>query len=129
MQLRHQDERAPQMWCPLHFTGNADRRGALWRRQRFFIRSGTEDRDENPRKSNARRGLDAHDGNDASWAQGDQNLPATTLEKPAAVPDSNGTGTVPNKADPEAAENQPLMATGVDLNGPPKRFSAKQTPE
>jgi hypothetical protein len=29
----------------------------------------------------------------------------------------------------EAAANQPEMATGVDLKGPPKRFQANQTPE
>jgi hypothetical protein len=32
-------------------------------------------------------------------------------------------------ANPEAAQNQPLMATGQDLNGPPQRFPAGQTPE
>ena len=26
----------------------------------------------------------------------------------------------------ERADDQPLMATGLDLNGPPKRFSAKE---
>ena len=31
--------------------------------------------------------------------------------------------------DPEAAVNQPLMATGVDLNGPPMQFPADKTPE
>lgn len=29
----------------------------------------------------------------------------------------------------EAAKDQPLMATGVDLKGPPTRFPANQTPE
>jgi hypothetical protein len=33
------------------------------------------------------------------------------------------------KTNPEAAENQPLMATGRDLKGPPQRFPAGQTPE
>ena len=31
--------------------------------------------------------------------------------------------------DPEAAANQPFMATGVDLNGQPQQFPAGQTPE
>jgi hypothetical protein len=33
------------------------------------------------------------------------------------VPDADGV---------ERADNQPLMATGLDLNGPPKRFPAKE---
>lgn len=33
------------------------------------------------------------------------------------VPDADGV---------ERADDQPLMATGLDLNGPPKRFSAKE---
>jgi len=33
------------------------------------------------------------------------------------VPDADGV---------ELAEDQPLMATGLDLNGPPKRFPAKE---
>jgi hypothetical protein len=32
-------------------------------------------------------------------------------------------------ADSEAAANQPFMATGVDLKGPPRQFPAGQTPE
>ena len=35
----------------------------------------------------------------------------------------------PAASNPEAPENQPLMATGIDLNGPPTRFAAGQTPE
>jgi hypothetical protein len=31
--------------------------------------------------------------------------------------------------DPEAAQNQPFMATGLDLKGPPRQFPAGQTPE
>lgn len=30
---------------------------------------------------------------------------------------------------PEAAANQPFMATGADLKGPPQQFPAGQTPE
>ena len=30
---------------------------------------------------------------------------------------------------PEAAADQPFMATGVDLKGPPRQFPAGQTPE
>jgi hypothetical protein len=32
-------------------------------------------------------------------------------------------------ADPGAAINQPWMATGIDLKGPPVRFPANKTPE
>jgi hypothetical protein len=32
---------------------------------------------------------------------------------------------VPDAGGGERADDQPLMATGLDLNGPPKRFSAK----
>ncbi len=32
-------------------------------------------------------------------------------------------------ANPEAAKNQPFMASGVDLKGPPQQFPAGQTPE
>jgi hypothetical protein len=31
--------------------------------------------------------------------------------------------------DPEAAQNQPFMATGLDLKGPPRQFRANETPE
>jgi hypothetical protein len=31
--------------------------------------------------------------------------------------------------DPEAAQNQPSMATGLDLKGPPRQFRANETPE
>jgi hypothetical protein len=34
-----------------------------------------------------------------------------------------------NRARDERAADQPLMATGVDLNGPPVRFPAADTPE
>jgi hypothetical protein len=33
------------------------------------------------------------------------------------------------RTNPEAAENQPLMATGAGLKGPPQRFPAGQMPE
>jgi hypothetical protein len=32
-------------------------------------------------------------------------------------------------ANPEAAQNQPWVASGEDLKGPPQRFPAGQTPE
>jgi hypothetical protein len=88
-----------------------------------------------------------------SLAQGDTNPPAGTLERPAAVPDSSGSGTAreglgstgwtggsrsqgdtttgqnSHALDSDAAQQQPLMATGADLLGPPKRFPAAQTPE
>jgi hypothetical protein len=33
---------------------------------------------------------------------------------------------VPDAGGVERADDQPLMATGLDLNGPPKRFSANE---
>ena len=39
------------------------------------------------------------------------------------------TGQKSDKTNPEAPENQPLMATGAGLEGPPQRFPAGQTPE
>ena len=60
------------------------------------------------------------------------------LEKPVALPQT-GTGTAPDggnreqadtaKPNPESASQQPEMATGQDLKGPPMRFPAQQTPE
>ncbi|HLN38994.1 MAG TPA: hypothetical protein VK337_14515 [Xanthobacteraceae bacterium] len=41
----------------------------------------------------------------------------------------NPTATSRDKADPEAAQNQPFMATGLDLKGPPRQFRANETPE
>jgi len=36
---------------------------------------------------------------------------------------------VQKSPDPEAAVNQPFMASGQDLQGPPQQFPAAQTPE
>jgi hypothetical protein len=41
----------------------------------------------------------------------------------------NPTATSRDKADPEAAQNQPFMATGLELKGPPRQFRANETPE
>jgi hypothetical protein len=48
----------------------------------------------------------------------------------------NNSGTAPGgnrgptgTGNPESAANQPFMATGVDLKGPPQQFPAGQTPE
>jgi hypothetical protein len=51
-----------------------------------------------------------------SAAQDNPKLAATAQDKPAAT-------------DPEAAQNQPFMATGLDLKGPPRQFRANETPE
>jgi hypothetical protein len=51
-----------------------------------------------------------------SAAQDNPKLAATAQDKAAAT-------------DPEAAQNQPFMATGLDLKGPPRQFRANQTPE
>jgi hypothetical protein len=42
---------------------------------------------------------------------------------------SDNNGPSAPRTGPGAAENQPVMATGVDLNGPPTRFRASETPE
>ena len=51
----------------------------------------------------------------------------------AAQDNPKPTATMQNKpasaTDPDAAQNQPFMATGLDLNGPPRQFPAGQTPE
>ena len=45
--------------------------------------------------------------------------------KPAAI----SQGKAAAATDPDAAQNQPFMATGLDLKGPPRQFPAGQTPE
>jgi hypothetical protein len=82
--------------------------------------------------------------------------PANTVEHPANTPQhGTGTGTAPENIgatgwtggssgqtkdsatttgqsgvrDAEAAKDQPAMATGQDLRGPPTRFPANKTPE
>jgi hypothetical protein len=83
--------------------------------------------------------------------------PANTVEQPSNTPQhSTGTGTAPenigatgwtggsrgqtkdsatttgqtNSAqDAEAAKDQPVMATGEDVKGPPTQFPANKTPE
>jgi hypothetical protein len=52
-----------------------------------------------------------------SMAQDNPKPAATSQDKAAAA------------TDPEAAQNQPFMATGLDLKGPPRQFRANQTPE
>jgi hypothetical protein len=52
-----------------------------------------------------------------SAAQDNPKPAATTQNKAAAA------------TDPDAAQNQPFMATGLDLKGPPQQFPAGQTPE
>jgi hypothetical protein len=53
---------------------------------------------------------------------------------PLMAQDNSGTTPGGNRGqtgtgNPEAAANQPFMATGVDLDGPPQQFPAGQTPE
>jgi hypothetical protein len=79
--------------------------------------------------------------------------PANTVEHPSDTPQhSTGTGTAPENigttgwtggsrgqtkptgqansaGDAEAAKDQPAMATGEDLKGPPTQFPANKTPE
>lgn len=83
--------------------------------------------------------------------------PANSVENPAATPQhSSGTGTAPENMgatgwnggsrgqtkdpatttgqgtgaqDAEAAKDQPAVATGEDLKGPPKQFPPNKTPE
>ena len=52
-----------------------------------------------------------------SAAQDNPKSAATSQDKAAAA------------TDPEAAQNQPFMATGLDLKGPPRQFRANETPE
>jgi hypothetical protein len=46
--------------------------------------------------------------------------------KDQSTPDGNQGGEVHDEAE---AQNQPLMATGLDLNGPPIKFPPSKTPE
>ncbi len=78
--------------------------------------------------------------------------PAHTMEQPAAAPHSSGSGTAPEgkgstgwtggtrdqnpqttgqgaAQDAEAAKDQPAVATGEDLKGPPTQFAPSKTPE
>lgn len=83
----------------------------------------------------------------------DNTPPAGTLERPGATtPHSSSAGTAPEgkgttgwtggardqnsqttgqgaSQNPEDAKNQPWMATGEDLKGPPQQFPAGKTPE
>ncbi len=52
-----------------------------------------------------------------SAAQDNPKPAAATQDKAAAA------------TDPDAPQNQPFMATGLDLKGPPRQFPADQTPE
>jgi hypothetical protein len=94
----------------------------------------------------------------ATYSFAQNNTPsANTLESPANTPQhSSGTGTAPENmgatgwtgasrgqtkdsatttgqansaGDGEAAKDQPAMATGEDLKGPPTQFPANKTPE
>ena len=47
----------------------------------------------------------------------------------SAQDNPNPTATSRDKADSEAAQNQPFMATGLDLKGSPRQFRANETPE
>jgi len=70
-----------------------------------------------------------HKGN-TGWTGGSRDQPSQN--GPDAGSQSTAIGTTgqgSRNSDPEAAANQPLMATGVDLKGPPRRFPANQTPE
>ena len=86
-----------------------------------------------------------------SFAQGTATPPGTAPERPAASPKSTGSPDHPQKEDgasgwtsgnrgsgsvttgqsssSDPAADQPEMATGLDLDGPPKRFPPSQTPE
>ena len=90
-------------------------------------------------------------GTAPALAQNGANPPAT-LEQPTQAPHSSSTGTSPDgmgstgwtggsrgstettgqnseKSDSESAQQQPEMATGSDLKGPPAQFPAAKTPE
>ncbi len=59
---------------------------------------------------------------------------AMLVAAPIMAQDNSGTAPGGNRGqagtvNPEAAANQPFMATGVDLKGQPQQFPAGQTPE
>jgi len=68
-----------------------------------------------------------HKGN-TGWTGGAQDHPSQTDERSGeAGNDAQGRGQ--SQRDAESAAGQPSTATGVDLNGSPRRFPADKTPE
>jgi len=63
-----------------------------------------------------------HKGN-TGWTGGAQDHPSQTGERGEAGTSGQ------SRRDAESAAGQPSTATGVDLNGPPRRFPADKTPE
>jgi hypothetical protein len=61
----------------------------------------------------------------AMLAAGPMMSPAQDNRKPAATSQDKAAAAT----DPEAAQNQPFMATGLDLKGPPRQFRGNETPE
>lgn len=60
------------------------------------------------------------------WTGGSRGPTDQVTGRPGAGPNSGQPGARPNG---EAAAQQPFMATGEDLKGPPTQFPAPQTPE
>jgi hypothetical protein len=54
---------------------------------------------------------------------------APIMAKDNAAPATSGNRGQIGTANAEAAANQPFVASGADLKGPPQRFPAGQTPE
>ena len=54
--------------------------------------------------------------------------PTMAQDSSGTAPGGSNRGQI-GTGNPEAAANQPFMATGVDLKGPPQQFPAGQTPE
>jgi hypothetical protein len=61
-----------------------------------------------------------------SSAQDNPKPAATSQDKASAATDPEEAAAA---TDPEAAQNQPFMATGLDLRGPPRQFRGNETPE
>jgi hypothetical protein len=61
----------------------------------------------------------------AMLAAGPMMSSAQDNPKPAATSQDKAAAAI----DPGAAQNQPFMATGLDLKGPPRQFRGNETPE
>ena len=62
-------------------------------------------------------------------SQGDQGGPSKASETTGRNTPDSITKAVQDAHDADSAKTQPEVATGEDLNGPPKQFPAAKTPE
>lgn len=71
----------------------------------------------------------AHQRHNDSWGTGDGGQAGERAAAPLMLFSGVGSRGLTGNDDPGDAANQPEMATGVDLQGPPVQFRADDTPE